>query len=305
MSLCIVCPGQGSQTVDMLPRLLAEPLIEPHLSPLFQCMPFDAMAVSQNPNECFANAHAQPLIVSAGAAVAAAMKEQGIRVDLSAGYSIGELTAHVVASSVSASEGVALAVTRAQCMDEAAPEAHGMMAVKGIRLEKLYALAQEHGLAVAIVNDEQHAVLAGPTAVMKSICKGMERELGAHVVHLNVQVPSHTPWLIDATVAYRRTLESASWAHFDCPVLSALDGSPVESSTAAIDRLARQISEPLQWARTLDLASEMGATVYFEVGPGNTLTRMVRERFPNIQARSFSEFQSFDGALSWLRSQIT
>lgn len=305
MSLCIVCPGQGSQTVDMLPKLLAEPLIEPYLSPLLKGMPFDAMAVSQNADLCFANAHAQPLIVSTGAAVAAAIKAQGIRVGLSAGYSIGELTAHVVAGSVLALDGIELAVKRAQCMDEAAPAGHGMMAVKGIRLEIIQAIAREHGLAVAIVNDEQHAVLAGATAVMKSICKGMERELGAHVVHLNVQVPSHTAWLADATVAYRRTLESARWRPFDCPVLSALDGSPVESSTAAIDCLARQISEPLQWARTLDLASEMGATVYFEVGPGNTLTRMVRERLSNVQARSFSEFQSFDGALSWLRAQTS
>lgn len=302
MTLCILCPGQGSQTVDMLPRLLAEPLIAPHLEPLLDAMPFDAMAVSQNSELCFANAHAQPLIVAAGTAVAQALKAQGIRIDLSAGYSIGELTAHVVAGSLQALDGVGLVVKRAQCMDQAAPAAHGMMAVKGVRLEKLQAIALEHGLAVAIVNDEQHAVLAGPTAVMKSICKGMERELGAHVVHLNVQVPSHTPWMLNATAAFRTALQAAEWNHFECPVLSALDGSPIESSAEAIDCLARQISEPLQWARTLDLAAEMGATVYFEVGPGNTLTRMVRERFPNVQARALSEFQSFDGALNWVRS---
>lgn len=305
MSLCLLCPGQGSQTTDMLPRLLADPLIEPHLSVLLGGMPFDAMAVSQNPGLCFTNAHAQPLIVAVGAAVAQAVKAQGIHVDLSAGYSIGELTAHVVAGSLQPLHGVALAVQRAQCMDSAAPQAHGMMAVKGVRLEKLHSIARQHGLAVAIVNDEQHAVLAGPTAMMKSICKGMERELGAHVVHLNVQVPSHTPWLIDATAAYRTALQAASWNNFECPVLSALDGSPVEYPVDAVDRLARQISEPLQWSRTLDLAAEMGAKVYFEVGPGNTLTRMVRERFPNAQARALSEFQSFDGALNWLRSHTS
>lgn len=302
MTLCVLCPGQGSQTVDMMPRLLAEPLIKPHLELLLAALPFDAVAVSQNPELCFANAHAQPLIVAVGAAVSAALKTQGIRVDLSAGYSIGELTAHVVAGSVPALQGVDLAVKRAHCMDEAAPEAHGMMAVKGVRLQTLHALAQQHGLALAIVNDEQHAVMAGPTATMRSICKGMERDLGAHVVHLNVQVPSHTPWLREATVNFRRTLELAPWHAFDCPVLSALDGSPVESSAMAIDCLARQISEPLQWARTLDLASEMGATVYFEVGPGNTLTRMVRERLPAAQARALSEFQSVEGALNWLHS---
>ncbi|WP_275272273.1 acyltransferase domain-containing protein [Limnobacter sp. P1] len=300
MSLCILCPGQGSQTTDMLPRLLAEPLIASHLSALFSGMPFDALAVAKNPELNSMNSHAQPLIVAVGAAVTQALKAQGIRADLSAGYSIGELTAHVVAGSVRPLDAITLAVQRAQCMDHAAPAAYGMMAVKGIRLEKLQSIAQQHGLAVAIVNDEQHAVLAGPTAVMKSICKAMERELGAHVVHLNVQVPSHTPWLIDATVAYRTALQAAFWNNFECPVLSALDGSPVESRTEAIDCLARQISEPLNWARTLDLAAEMGATVYFEVGPGNTLTRMVRERFPNVKARSLSEFQTLEGALNWL-----
>jgi [acyl-carrier-protein] S-malonyltransferase len=300
MNLCILCPGQGSQTVDMLPRLLAEPLIAPHLEPLLASLPFDAMAVSQNSELCFVNAHAQPLIVAAGAAVARALKAHGIHADLSAGYSIGELTAHAVAGSLQALDGVGLAMKRAQCMDHAAPVAHGMMAVKGIRLEKLQSIAQQHGLAVAIVNDEQHAVLAGPTVVMKSICKGMERELGAHVVHLNVQIPSHTPWLLNATAAFRTALQAAEWNHFECPVLSALDGSPVENRIEAIDCLARQISEPLQWARTMDLAAEMGATVYFEVGPGNTLTRMVRERFPNVKARSLSEFQTFEGALNWL-----
>lgn len=303
MSLCILCPGQGSQTTDMLTRLLAEPFTAPHLQPLLSALPFDALAVSQNSAECFANANAQPLIVAAGSAVSQALKSQGIAIGLSAGYSIGELTAHAVAGSLAPLNAVHLAVQRARHMDKAAPQAHGMMAVKGIRLEKLHAIAQENGLAVAIVNDDQHAVLAGSRAILKSICKNLESEYGAHVVHLNVQVPSHTAWLKPATVAFRNELETAKWNSFECPVLSALDGSPVDTQTHAEDCLARQISEPLQWARTLDLSYEMGATAYFEVGPGNTLTRMVRERFPSMPARSLSEFQTFEGALHWLHSQ--
>ncbi|WP_334118895.1 acyltransferase domain-containing protein [Limnobacter sp.] len=300
MSLCVLCPGQGSQFTDMLPRLLAEPLLATHLQPLISEMPFDALAISQDTSSCFLNEYAQPLIVAAGAAVSLALKSQGVRIDLSAGYSIGELTAHVVAGSVHASDALRLATARARSMNTASPQAHGMMAVKGVRLDTLNALAQKHGLHIAIVNDEQHAVLAGSIAVMKSICKDMEHDLGAHVVHLNVSVPSHTPWLKNATVAFRSALEQTRWNHFDCPVLSALDGSPVDSQSHAIDCLSRQISEPLQWARTLDLSAEMGARAYFEIGPGNTLTRMVRERFPNAKARSLSEFQTLGGALNWL-----
>lgn len=300
MSICILCPGQGSQSTDMLPALLAEPNIAPRVVPMLEAMPFDALAVAQDPASCFLNEYAQPLIVAAGAAVAQALKQEGLQIDLCAGYSIGELTAHVVAGSLSADHAVRLASQRASFMNHAAPPGHGMMAVKGIRTDTLYSIAAEHGLKVAIVNDEQHAVLAGSTTVMKSICKGMERDFGAHVVHLNVSVPSHTSWLLNATNEFRAVLENTQWGSFECPVLSALDGSPVDTPGAAVQCLSRQISEPLQWARTLGLSAEMGATVYFEVGPGNTLSRMVREQFPAVQARSLSEFKTFAGALAWL-----
>ncbi len=80
-------------------------------------MPFDAMAVSQNSELCFANAHAQPLIVASGAAVAQALQAHGIHADLSAGYSIGELTAHTVAGSLQALDGVGLAVKQTDALN--------------------------------------------------------------------------------------------------------------------------------------------------------------------------------------------
>ena len=66
-------------------------------------------------------------------------------------------------------------------------------------------------------------------------------------------------------------------------------------------RSARQIAEPLDWARTLDMAVEMGATAFFEPGPGNGLTRMARERHPALPARAFDEFATVAGAVAWLQ----
>ncbi|HEX4916270.1 MAG TPA: acyltransferase domain-containing protein [Limnobacter sp.] len=301
MSLCLLCPGQGSQNCGMLVRLLGDPDVAPHLNHLMGEQAAHWLEVASNPAAAFKNQYAQPLIVMAGLAAIQALQTQGVRVGLAAGYSVGELTAQGAVGALPASACVALAQTRAQCMDEASPNGHGMMAVKGVRLPVLQAEVAQHGLRIAIVNDEQHAVVAGPVAVMKSVCQSMQTTLGAHVVHLPVHVPSHTAWLAAATVQFEHALRKAPWHAFDAPVLSALDGSPVYTQAQAIARLARQISEPLQWARTLDLSAEMGATVYFEVGPGNTLTRMVRERFPSAAARSLSEFQTLAGAVAWLQ----
>ncbi|WP_370262406.1 acyltransferase domain-containing protein [Limnobacter sp.] len=304
MSLCLLCPGQGSQSTDMLTALLADPLVAPSLQALMGGQTEHWLAVAANPQTAFENQHAQPLIVMAGLAVAQALQGQGICPGLAAGYSVGELTAQGVVGALPAHICVALAQTRAQSMDQASPSGHGMMAVKGVRLPVLQAEVEQHGLRIAIVNDEQHAVVAGPVKVMKQICQGLQARLGAHVVHLPVHVPSHTAWLANATAQFEQTLQQAAWQSFEAPVLSALDGSPVHSQTEAVPRLARQISEPLQWSRTLDLSAEMGASVYFEVGPGNTLTRMVRERFPNVAARSITEFQTLAGAVAWLQQHV-
>lgn len=302
MRLCILCPGQGAQTPAMLDNLLAKAEVAEHLHPLLEHVQFDAFSTAADPALCFQNRHAQPLIVAAGSAVLLALRQAGVVPHVAAGYSVGELTAHVAAGGLNAPVAVKLAHERARAMDKAAPQGYGMMAVKGMRIEALRALANEHDLAVAIVNDDQHAVLAGASTTLKTVCKHMEARLGAHVVHLNVSVPSHSPWMRSATTEFQDCLKAAPWNAFECPVLGALDGSPIESGQAASHALAQEISNTLQWSRTLDLSAEMGADAYFEVGPGNTLVRMVRERFPHAKARSISEFQQFDGAVQWLRS---
>ena len=73
---------------------------------------------------------------------------------------------------------------------------------------------------------------------------------------------------------------------------------------AAADALSRQLAEPLEWARTLDVARELGATTFFELGPGDSLTRMVREQHPDLEARALSEFASLRGAAIWLARAI-
>jgi [acyl-carrier-protein] S-malonyltransferase len=44
----------------------------------------------------------------------------------------------------------------------------------------------------------------------------------------------------------------------------------------------------------------MGTRCFFEIGPGNGLARMVRERHPGLQARAYGDFSSLAGALDWL-----
>lgn len=49
---------------------------------------------------------------------------------------------------------------------------------------------------------------------------------------------------------------------------------------------------------------EMGCSCLLELGPGNALSRMAREEFPDLPARSVADFQSLDGVIDWARRQL-
>jgi [acyl-carrier-protein] S-malonyltransferase len=301
MSVGWLCPGQGSQSPEMFRRLQGEPALAAQLRPLVRKLPDDALAIAADERRCFLNRHAQPLIVLYGLSIAAALAEAGVAPALVAGYSVGELTAHALAGALAPAEALQLAARRAECMDAAAPPAHGMLAVRGVRLAALEALAADAGAVVAIVNGDDHAVLAGADAALARLAETLQARGGAHVVPLRISVPAHSPRLAAAVAPFRDALAAAPWLPHRVPVLSGIDGQPIYGSADAVATLARQLSTPLDWARTLDVAREMGATVFFELGPGSGLTRMVRERFPDLPARALDDFATLDGAVAWLR----
>lgn len=304
MSLCLLCPGQGSQTPDMLSRLAADPLAAPLLAAKSREVDAETLAVADDPSQCFLNHHAQPLIVLYGVVIAGALRETGIVPALVAGYSVGELTAHAVAGALTPATALQLARERAQCMDDAAPANCGMTAVRGVAIDKLTLHAQEAGAAVAIINGSDHAVVAGPRAALDALALRLDN-LGAHVVPLAVSVPAHTRWMTDAVAPFAEALAAAVWRPHQAPVPSCIDGRTVANRADAINYLSRQIAEPLDWARTLTIAHEMGARVFFELGPGTSLTRMVQERFPQVTARALDDFATVHGAAKWLTRQLS
>lgn len=299
MSVCWLCPGQASQTPGMLDRLVADARIAPHLARLAPTVAPEVLASAADASRCFANGHAQPLIVLYGLAVAAALDEAGCAPGLIAGYSVGELTAHAVAGALPAAAALTLAERRAACMDAAAPAGHGMLAVRGVRVAALAAQAAAAGASVAICNGADHAVLVGPQAALARLAERLGAR-GAHVVVLPISVPAHSPWLTASVAPFQAALAAAPWRPHRAPVVAGLDARPVANAAEAVASLAPQIAAPIDWARVLDVAVEMGATAFFELGPGCGLARMARERFPELSARAFDEFASSNGALAWL-----
>ena len=258
----------------------------------------DALAESAN---LFSNRIAQPLLVASAAMTWHAIRERVPVPSLVAGYSIGELSAYAVAGSLAHEDAIALAACRARFMDECAGRStqQQLMAVSGVSIPRLLQLLQPDRLFIAIETGEDSAIVGGEKTSADMLGETL-RAMGCRVQVLPVEVASHTPYLHDAAARFLDELRRHRFAIPAFPVVSGLSGRFVVLPEEAQATLAAQIADRIRWKDCMDACAEAGITIALELGPGNALSRMLRERHPQIECRSTDDFRTADGVARWV-----
>ncbi|QJD66436.1 malonate decarboxylase subunit epsilon [Xanthomonas campestris pv. badrii] len=298
MSLAILCPGQGGQHPEMFAQVADAPAAAEVVALADTLLGTSSQRLASDPGR-YANAIAQPLVCAATLAQWQALRQQLPAPLMALGYSVGELAAHAVAGSMEIATCLQLAATRARLMDAASPAHAGLMAVVGLPLTTLEALCNSHGAALAIINGDDHAVLGGPRAALQALGADAQAR-GARTTLLPVSVPAHTPWLREAADAFAIELNKVAVRAPALRVLAGIDARAVTTPALVIDSLSAQIAQTVRWRDVLVQATERGARVFLELGPGSALARMVREVVPECEARSVDEFHSTHGVVEWV-----
>jgi [acyl-carrier-protein] S-malonyltransferase len=86
-------------------------------------------------------------------------------------------------------------------------------------------------------------------------------------------------------------------------LLAGVSAATVHDAAQAAELLARQTTTTIRWTDCLDAMLEARIDVALELGPGNALTRMLRERHPGIACRSVADFRSVKGIVAWVEAQ--
>ena len=306
MSLAVVCSGQGGQHAAMFDAIEAAGEAHPSIAQASGWAGFDVVAALRAPAErvsMFDNAIAQPLICAYQGIVWSVLESRldavGLSTSVVAGYSVGELAAYGCAHGLSWADVVALARLRASLMDGANPPDAGLLAVRGPTRAGIDASLAAHRAFLAIVNGADQFIVGGHAAALAAVADDVIAH-GGTAQRLSVAVAAHTPLLADAVAPFRAALGDRTWTAPRVPVLAGLDGSAVRDPTRAIDLLSRQIAGALSWMDCMDGLVERGVTTCLELGPGNALARMMRERHPDVATRSVADFRSIDGVVEWV-----
>lgn len=306
MTLAILCSGQGRQHRDMFALTGDAPEaadLFAHATTLLGGRDPRDFVRSEPVEALHHNRAGQILCTLQALAAAAALGNAVPRGAIIAGYSIGELAAWGAGGLLDASVTLDLAARRAEAMDAATHAGDGLIFVRGLSHDDVDRLCRRYDAAIAIVDPGDAFVIGGGRQALSKIAADARAMHAARLVDLPVEVASHTKRLAEASAVFRETLRSASVAFppaAGARILSGIDGAPVVSAEAGLDKLAAQISQTVQWANCLQGCLEAGATTFLELGPGHALAAMVAGLWPDLPARSLDDFRSLQGVRAWL-----
>jgi [acyl-carrier-protein] S-malonyltransferase len=291
MSLAIVFPGQGSQSIGMMKGFADAPVVERTFLEANRILGIDLWTmVREGPAEALnQTVNTQPVMLVAGVACWRAWREKnGPLPAWLAGHSLGEYSALVAADALRFEDALPLVRLRAQAMQEAVPEGTGgIAAIVGLDAAKVVEVCRDAAegqvLEPANLNSPVQVVIAGHRAAVE---RGMAlaKQRGAKIATmLPMSAPSHCSLMKPAAARLRERLEAIEMKKPTIPVIQNRNVEASADPARIREALVEQLDHPVRWVETVQFLGHKGVKRIVECGPGKVLVGLSKRIVPDIE----------------------
>ena len=307
MSLGILFPGQGSQSIGMLKDLKSSYSIVSEVfeeaSDILSC---DLWKVTKNGPESKINdtEFTQPIMLCSALAVWKIWNDEGGDNPIYlAGHSFGEYTALCASGALKFKDAVNLVKKRALCM-KSAPKGK-MAAIIGIDFQKLKNLYEENALSevsIANLNAPGQIVISGTEDGVHQLSDLALSNSAKKVIPLPVSVAAHSSLMVEQSAIFKEFIANININKPDIPVVNNVDVKVEEDENLIKDALVRQLFSSVRWVETIEYMEQQGVDTMLELGPGKVLTSFNKRIDNSIKSLSVSDSNSLESALEILSS---
>jgi [acyl-carrier-protein] S-malonyltransferase len=303
----LVFPGQGAQVVGMGKDLAAA---LPEVRGMFEQadkllgIPLSTIMFEGPDTALVDTAVQQPALVLIGLALKKAIEVRhgkSIPCVAAAGLSLGEYAALSAVGALRFEDALTLVRKRGELMRIASEKVPcGMAVVMNLEAAKVHAAceqaARETGGVVSAsnFNGGGQIVIGGALEALakaSDLCKAAGAK---RVMKLPVAGAFHTALMQPAADGFNPVLDAAAIQPAAAPVYANVSASAVKAPDEIRDALKRQITSPVRWEQTIQNIVAAGHTRFLELGPGSTVSNMIKRIAPTAECAAVSTWEAVE-----------
>jgi len=287
MKYALLCPGQGSQFVGMGKDLFStSEFAKKCYHKASKILEFNLEDISFNgPNENLKKTQfTQPAIyVHSYISAIKLIKTKNISFSISAGHSLGEITALTIANVISFEDGLKLIKIRANSMAKAGEIQPGTMAaIIGANEDQINEICNQSEIVVpANINAPGQIVISGEINAIKSAIKTAKSIGIRRALPLNVSGAFHSPLMSSARDNLSEILNEINFNDANFPIVQNITAKPETSGLKLKKNLLSQLENPVKWSDTIECIYNLNIDHFIECGPGKILSGLNRRILKN------------------------
>ncbi len=300
MKIAFLFAGQGAQAVGMGKDFydnynLAKVIYDNY--PEIKDLCFEGPAETLNQT-----AYAQKAMLLTSYTIASVLKANGITPEYACGLSLGEYSALAFANTWKLDEAIEIVSNRGRIMQDALPLGTSKMAaVIGLDREViLNTIKNVDGVCeIANYNCPGQIVITGDNKGVDAAMPLLTAAGAKRVLPLNVSGAFHSSLLIPASKELRKTLDKFEPQKPEYKIIYNVSGK--EEEKPLNDILEAQICHSVYFEDSLKYLKEKGVDTFIEIGPGKTLSGLVRKTLTDVKCYAVVDVESLNKVLEELK----
>ena len=234
-------------------------------------------------------ANTQPCLFAMELAAAKVLAEKGVKPDAVAGFSLGEVTAVTFAGLVDEKTGFSLVCRRGELMQREAEKFDTSMAavvkLSDTQVEEICSKYEQ--IYPVNFNCPGQVTVSGLSEHMPEFFAEV-KTAGGRAIPLKVKGAFHSPFMNAASADFKTELDKVAFSAPAVPVYSDMTAEVYGDNP--VELLSGQICSPVRWEKVIRSMIESGVDTFIEIGPGATLTNMIKKISGEVKAVTVTDY---------------